>query len=201
MDLVSAFGLGSAAGLNAYVPMLALGLLARFTDAVTLPPEWSWLTDTWLLTIVGVLALVEFIADKVPAVDSINDTIQSLVRPASGGIVFASALGSDPQVATDSATAFSGGRWVLFAVGAVVALIVHLMKSTARPVANVSSAGLAAPVLSLGEDVTSVALSLMAIFAPIIALVLVVAAVGFFIWLLRRGARLAPDRRQDRGAA
>ncbi|MGH3642868.1 MAG: DUF4126 domain-containing protein, partial [Mycobacterium sp.] len=61
--------------------MLALGLLARFTDVVNLPHGWSWMENGWVLTIVAVLLVVEVVADKIPALDSINDAIQTFVRP------------------------------------------------------------------------------------------------------------------------
>lgn len=141
----------------------------------------------------AVLLVVEVVAEKIPAVDSINDVVQTIVRPASSGIVFASGMG-EPQTVTDSASAFGDGRWVGFAVGAAVALIVHLTKSTARPVANVTTAGLAAPVLSAGEDATSVALSLAAVFAPIVVLVLL--ALTFLRpWRAYQQEAQAPPRR------
>ncbi|WP_250505814.1 DUF4126 domain-containing protein [Bowdeniella massiliensis] len=200
MDIVSALGLGSAAGLNAYIPMLIVGLLDRYTSVVNLPAGWTWLSDGWLLAIVAVLLVVEVVADKIPAVDSINDVVQTIVRPASGGIVFASGMG-DPQTVSDSASAFGDGRWVGFAVGAAVALIVHLTKSTARPVANVTTAGLAAPVLSAGEDATSVALSLAAVFAPIVVLVLLALTFFGLGWLISKRRKRShagpPPRLED----
>ncbi|CAN5419564.1 hypothetical protein BH10ACT9_BH10ACT9_45510 [soil metagenome] len=89
-QLLTGVGLATAAGLNAYIPMLMLGLLARFTDVVALPGGWSWLENGWVLALVGVLLVIEIVADKVPALDSINDTVQTFVRPTAGGIVFGS---------------------------------------------------------------------------------------------------------------
>jgi hypothetical protein len=76
--------------LNAYIPLLALGLLSRFTDLVTLPHGWAWLENGWVMTIVAALLVVEIVADKIPALDSINDAVQTFVRPTAGGIVFGS---------------------------------------------------------------------------------------------------------------
>ena len=90
VELLTGFGLATAAGLNAYIPLLALGLLSRFTDLVTLPHGWAWLENGWVMTIVAVLLVVEIVADKIPALDSINDAIQTFVRPTAGGIVFGS---------------------------------------------------------------------------------------------------------------
>lgn len=90
MELMTGFGLASAAGLNAYIPLLSMGLLGRYTNLVNLPQVWSWLENGWVISIVAVLLIVEIVADKIPALDSVNDTIQTFVRPTSGGIVFGS---------------------------------------------------------------------------------------------------------------
>ena len=85
-EVLTGAGLAAAAGLNAYIPLLAIGLLSRFTDLVSLPPGWAWLENGWVQIILGVLLVIEIVADKVPAVDSVNDWIQTIVRPAAGGI-------------------------------------------------------------------------------------------------------------------
>ena len=82
LELLTGTGLAVAAGLNAYVPMLVLGLAGRFLDFVELPAAWAWLENEWVLLILGVLLVIELVADKIPAVDSVNDVIQSIVRPA-----------------------------------------------------------------------------------------------------------------------
>ena len=93
MELLTGLGLATASGLNAYIPLLALGLLSRFTDLITLPHGWVWLENGWVMGIVAVLLVVEIVADKIPALDSVNDAIQTFVRPTSGGIVFGSGAG------------------------------------------------------------------------------------------------------------
>ncbi|TPX01190.1 DUF4126 domain-containing protein, partial [Schumannella luteola] len=69
------------------------GIAGRF-DWIQLPGGWTWLENEWVLLILAVLLVVEIVADKVPAVDSVNDWIQTVVRPASGGIVFAGGIGT-----------------------------------------------------------------------------------------------------------
>lgn len=69
MELLTGFGLATAAGLNAYIPLLALGLLSRFTDLVTLPAGWAWLENGGVMAIVAMLLAVEVVADKVPGLD------------------------------------------------------------------------------------------------------------------------------------
>ena len=186
LELLTGAGLAASAGLNAYVPMLLLGLTSRFTDLVTLPSGWSWLENEWVLVILGVLFVIEIVADKVPAVDSVNDIIQTVVRPASGGIVFGSGTTSQTAAIADPAAFFASNQWVPVVVGIVIALIVHLLKAGARPAANAASFGLAAPVLSVVEDVTSVVLSVLAILLPVLVIVVLAGVVVGAVALIRR---------------
>jgi hypothetical protein len=190
-QLLTGFGLATAAGLNAYIPMLCLGLLARFTDLVTLPHEWSWLENGWVLTIVAVLLAVEVVADKIPALDSVNDAVQTVVRPTAGGIVFGSGTGAQTVAVSDPGAFAKSGQWIPIAIGVIVALVVHLTKTTVRPAANIASVGVAAPVLSTIEDVTSLTLVVLAIVLPVLVLVIAVALVWAAVRLLRRRRRNA----------
>lgn len=171
MELLTGLGLASAAGLNAYIPLLAMGLLARFTDLVNLPGGWAWLENGWVLSIVAVLLAVEVVADKIPALDSVNDVIQTFVRPTSGGIVFGAGTAAQTAAVTDPGSFVSSGQWVPIAIGVVVALVMHLTKTAVRPAANVATAGVAAPVLSTVEDVASIGLVFVAILLPVLVLV------------------------------
>jgi Domain of unknown function (DUF4126) len=186
--LLTGLGLATAAGLNAYIPMLLLGLLARFTDVVNLPHGWSWLENGWVLTIVAVLLVVEIVADKIPALDSINDTIQTFVRPTAGGIVFGSGTAAQTAAVADPGEFAQSGKWIPVAIGVVVALVVHLTKSAVRPAANVATGGMAAPVLSTIEDVTSVGLVFVALLTPVLVAVIVVVLTwgAFRLWRRRR---------------
>ncbi|GLP79964.1 DUF4126 domain-containing protein [Mycobacterium antarcticum] len=188
MELLTGVGLASAAGLNAYIPLLAMGLLGRFTDVINLPPGWAWLENGWVLVIVGVLLAVEVVADKIPALDSINDVIQTVVRPTSGGIVFGAGTASQTAAITDPGAFATSGQWIPIALGVVVAMVMHLTKTAVRPVANVATAGVAAPVLSTVEDVTSIGLVFAAILLPVLVLVAlaVIAWAAFALWRRRR---------------
>jgi large-conductance mechanosensitive channel len=193
MELLTGLGLASASGLNAYIPLLAMGLLARFTSLAHLPHGWAWLENGWVLTIVAVLLLVEIVADKIPALDSVNDVIQTVVRPTSGGIVFGAGTAAQTSAVADPGAFVSSGHWIPVAIGVVVALVMHLTKTAVRPVANVATAGVAAPVLSTFEDVTSIGLVFVAILLPVLVLVMlalvVLAAVK--LWRRRRRAQTA----------
>ena len=112
MELLTGLGLATAAGLNAYIPLLALGLLSRFTDLVTLPHGWAWLENGWVMAIVAVLLVVEIVADKIPALDSVNDAIQTFVRPTAGGIVFGSGTAAQTAAVTDPGAFAQSGQWI-----------------------------------------------------------------------------------------
>ena len=189
MELMTGFGLATAAGLNAYIPLLAMGLLGRFTHLITLPHGWAWLENGWVIGIVAVLLLIEIVADKIPALDSINDTVQTFVRPTAGGIVFGSGTAAQTAAVTDPGEFARTGQWVPIAIGVMTALVVHLTKTAVRPAANVATAGVAAPVLSTIEDVTSVGLVFIAILIPALVLVILVALVWAAVSLLRRRRR------------
>ncbi len=186
MELLTGFGLATAAGLNAYIPLLALGLLARFTDLVSLPAGWAWLENGWVMAIVAALLIVEVVADKVPALDSVNDVVQTFVRPTAGGIVFGSGTAAQTAAVTDPGAFAQTGQWVPVVLGVVVALVVSLTKSTVRPAANVATAGIAAPVLSTAEDIVSVGLVFVAILLPVLVLVVAAALAWTAVRLLRR---------------
>lgn len=194
-EFLTGTGLAAAAGLNAYIPLLVLGLASRLTDVVNLPGGWIWLENEWVLGIIGVLLVLEIVADKIPAIDTVNDWIQTVVRPASGGIVFGSGSASETAVVSDPAAFFSSNQWVPIVVGIVLALTVHVGKMAARPIANAATAGVAAPVLSTVEDLASVVLSAFAILLPILVIVGVAGLVAGLVLLIRRARR----RRVDRG--
>jgi hypothetical protein len=189
MELLTGLGLASAAGLNAYIPLLAMGLLARFTHLVNLPHGWAWLENGWVLTIVAILLVVEVVADKIPALDSVNDVIQTVVRPTAGGIVFGAGTAAQTAAVTDPGAFVSSGHWIPVAIGVVVALAMHLTKTAVRPVANVATAGVAAPVLSTFEDVTSIGLVFVAILVPVLVLVVLVVIAWAAVSLWRRRRR------------
>ncbi len=193
MELLTGFGLATAAGLNAYIPLLALGVLSRFTDLVALPASWAWLENGWVMLIVGVLLIIEIVADKIPALDTVNDAVQTFVRPTAGGIVFGSGTAAQTAAVTDPGAFASSGQWIAVVIGILTALVVSLTKSAVRPVANIGSAGMAAPVLSTAEDVTSVGLVFVSLLLPALVLV-ALAAVAFAavrVWRWHRRHRAA----------
>jgi hypothetical protein len=200
LETLTGVGLASSAGLNAYVPLLAMGLLARYTDLINLPSTWAWLENGWVVAILAVLLAVEVVADKVPVVDHVNDIVQTVVRPTAGGIAFGAASDSQTVTVTDPGEFFGGNQWVPVVAGIVISLLVHGVKATARPVVNATTGGVGAPVVSTAEDVTSVLMSLVAILLPVLVLVFLVGLVALFWWAVRRRRQRTAARRAARTA-
>ena len=190
--LMTGLGLAVAAGLNAYIPLLVAGLLVRF-DLYSFGEPYDVLGSTPALVILAVLLVVEILADKVPAVDSVNDAIQTFIRPASGAILFAAAASG---VGQDWAQALA------LILGLVTAAGVHATKATTRPVINVATGGVGGPVVSTVEDGVSAGLAVTALLAPLLAgVILVGLVVGVGVLLRRRrAARRARAGADPRGA-
>ncbi len=180
INILSAFGLSSAAGLNAYLPLLIVGLLARFTNLLTLDAPWDTLSNPWVLGILAILLGIEMTADKIPAVDSVNDLIQSVVRPAAGAILFA----SNGNVISDMSPILA------MVLGLMAAGSLHAVKTTARPVITATTAGMGNPVVSLMEDVASASMALAAIILPALAAIFMLLLIFIVMrWIWRRRQR------------
>ena len=191
---LTGMGLSAAAGLNAYIPFLIVALVARFTDVITLPPTYAWIESWWAIGIGAVLLLSEVVLDKIPAVDSVNDAVQTFIRPAMGGLVFAATAAA---AELDSSTWMAAHPWVGIVLGVVVSGLVHTGKVAARPVVNMGTAGFGAPVVSTAEDGASVGLSLAALFAPLLCLV----ALILLAWVLIAGSLRVRRWRRRRGSS
>jgi hypothetical protein len=175
--ILSAFGLSASAGLNAYIPLLVVALMARYTDLIQLSAPWDSLTNGWIIALLIVLSLIEFFADKVPAINHINDIIQTFIRPTAGAIVFAASA----QVITDINPILSLGAGLLVAGG------VHAVKSlTVRPIVTATTAGLGDVPVSMAEDVISTVLSILSIVLPVLVLVTLIIMIA---WLSSRRRR------------
>jgi len=182
MDVLSAFGVSAAAGLNAYLPLLIVGLLARYTDLITLNSPWNALESPWVLGVLVILLIIEMTVDKIAIADSVNDILQTVVRPAAGAILFAA---SGNLIANTSPV-------LAMALGIVAAGSIHAVKATARPFVTATTGGLGNPVISVIEDVASITLTLLAILVPILTVVLLLIAVWLVLrWVRRR--RAAPS--------
>jgi hypothetical protein len=185
LNIFSAFGLSASAGLNAYIPLFIVGLLAHYTDLIHLQKPWDTLANPWILILLGVLLIIEMLADKVPAVNHINDLIQTIVRPAAGAIAFAA-----------SANVITNVHPVLaLACGLLVAGSVHAAKALAvRPAVTATTGGAGNVPFSIAEDIISAVTSFLAIITPIILGTLLIVGLAFLIWWLWRRLDKSPAR-------
>lgn len=172
LGIFSAFGLSASAGLNAYIPLLVVALLARFTNLLKLQQPWDALASWWTIGLLVVLSLIEFFADKVPAVNHINDIIQTLVRPTAGAIVFAASA----NVLTEVSPILS------LACGLFVAGGVHAIKSAMiRPAVTATTAGAGNVPVSILEDLVSTIVSVLSVLVPILVLVFLIILIAWII--------------------
>ncbi len=190
LNLASAFGLSTSAGLNAYIPMLVLALLARFTGLVELGEPWSALTNWWIIGLLVVLLTVDVLADKVPAIDTVNDIIQTLVRPTAGAIVFAATTQNTIHLHPVLA----------FGCGVILAGGVHLVKAGGRPVVTATTGGVGNPIASTIEEMVATVVSVVSIIFPYLVLAwffLLVLLIYLFVrWRRQRAeARAAASAR------
>jgi uncharacterized membrane protein len=182
MDILAAFGLSASAGLNAYIPLLIVSLLAKFTDLIELSEPWNAMESWWVIGVLILLSVIEFFTDKIPAVNHINDAIQTFIRPTAGAILFAASA----QVVTDINPVFS------IIAGLLVAGTVHAVKSVVvRPTVTATTAGLGDVPVSIFEDGISTMLSVLSIALPaVVGVVLILMAIGIIWWLSKRSSRV-----------
>jgi hypothetical protein len=182
VGFLTSLGLAIPAGLNAYIPLLAVAVSNHF-GWLELRQPFDLLGSWWVIGVIVVLLAVEMVADKVPAVDHVNDVIQTVVRPAAGGLLFVAA---SPQ-------ASNVDPWLLVVAGVIVAGGVHAVKATTRPVVNASTGGLGAPVVSTIEDVLAGMTAVLAIVAPylVAAVILLVIVAVSWMYVVRRRKRTA----------
>lgn len=182
--IFTAFGLSASAGLNAYIPLLAISLLARFTDLIKLSSPWDTLENPWIIGLLVVLVAIEFFADKVPAVNHVNDVIQTVIRPIAGALLFAASA----KVITDVHPVIS------LAAGLLVAGSVHAVKSLAiRPAVTATTGGVGNAPVSMLEDVVAGAVSILSIVIPVLFAVVAILITSWIIYRMwfRTGAKRA----------
>lgn len=179
--IFTAFGLSASAGLNAYIPLLIVGLIGHYTNLMKLNAPWDTLSNPWIILMLCILVIIEMVADKVPAVNHLNDVIQTFIRPAAGAVAFAASA----NVVTDISPVLA------LACGLLVAGSVHVAKAGAlRPAVTATTGGAGNVPVSIAEDVISTVLSIVAIVLPILVGTLLIVLAAFVVyWLYRRANR------------
>jgi Domain of unknown function (DUF4126) len=179
-SLLTSAGLGLGAGINAYATLLVFGLVARWQPAAFHDELARFFATTPVLIVLAVLYLVEFVADKVPAVDHAWDVIHTLIRPVAGALVAWAAVSDRiPHGAVILASIIAGGT----------ALGSHATKATLRGVSTLTTAGLGNPVLSVLEDAFAFVNAAIAIFLPWLVILMMMAITLVFLVAYRRMRR------------
>jgi hypothetical protein len=182
LSLATGLGLSTAAGFNAYLPLLITGILARTTDLITLDAPFNRLEEPVVLGAIAAIGVIDFVGDKVPPVDHVLHAVGLVVAPVAGAVLALSAT-SDTDVVPA----------VALIIGVLAAEATQGARASVRPFSTVTTGGIGNPVLSLGEDGLSATLSFAAIIVPLVALVLVAAIVVLVVWSVRRARRRKPS--------
>ncbi len=200
------YGLALASGVNAYFPLLAFAIAARWFHLYKINPNFSFITQTWFMVALAILAVADLLADKIPVVDHIWDAIHTFIRPVAGAFV---AAASDNRIHVLPNTTYMGTHImamginlsltlvVVMITGGVLALMTHVTKASTRLASTATTAGLLNIVLSIIEDIGVVIATLLSLFAPAVMFVVVILFVLIFLLLARRILRLFSRRRRQ----
>jgi uncharacterized protein DUF4126 len=172
-------GLSFAAGINLYATVAILGLVTRF-GWVDLPEQYRVFDNNWIIGAAIVLYVIEFVADKIPWVDTLWDAVHTVIRPIGGALIAVASIGhAQPAFQTMAALA-----------GALVATSTHAAKAGTRAVANTSPEPFSNWALSFAEDGIVITIGLLALTHPFAAAIIVAAALAVIVftivWLVRR---------------
>ena len=166
-------GMGSAwlSGFNLYATVVTLGLLSRF-HLVQLPGELDVVSRGWVIATAAILYLVEFLADKIPVVDSVWDAIHTFIRVPAGAVLAASAFADfSPTV-----------RVAALLAGGTLALSSHGTKASVRMTSNAIPEPFSNIFLSILEDVFTIVLAALAAFHPIVVLGIILVFILVLTW-------------------
>lgn len=174
--ITTAFGLSSSAGLNAYLPLLVVALAARYTNLIQLNEPWNVMTSGWVIGVLVILLLIEMTVDKIPAVDTINDGLQTIGRPVAGAILFAASSGVVGDLHPVPA----------FIAGLLLAGTVHTAKTIARPAVTATTAGTGNWLVSILEDILALITAVLAILLPVLIALGIIFALLLVFWMRKR---------------
>lgn len=175
-ELLTGLGLALPAGLNAYIPLLAVALADRYTGLIQLSAPYDALSSPAAIILLAVLLSIELLADKIPLIDHVNDLIQSAIRPAAGAILL--------MASTDAVDSIN--PVVAMLLGLTVAGSMHTAKTIFRPIVTTTTGGLGNPIVSASEDGAAIALTFVALVAPILIAFVLGGFVVLLLLILRR---------------
>ena len=170
-----AMGASWVSGINLYAAVATLGLLGRFAH-LQLPGELEVLTSWWVIGVAVVLYVIEFVADKVPYVDSTWDVVHTFIRVPAGAVLAASAFGDFDRSIQVIALLLGGG----------LALSSHGTKAATRAMLNASPEPVSNWVASIAEDILAVVSVVVSVFVPILIFVIVGAGLVISFLVFRK---------------
>lgn len=183
-ELLTGLGLAMPAGLNAYIPLLAVALADRYTGLIHLAAPYDIISSPPAIAILAILLVVELLADKIPFVDHLNDLVQSAIRPASGAILM---MASTESVASINPIAAMAG-------GLVISGGIHTAKAAIRPIVTAMTGGIGNPVVSAAEDGAAIGMTVIALVAPILVIFILLAILyALYAAYRRRGRARRPE--------
>ncbi len=168
-------GFSLAAGVNLYATLAVLGLAARY-EWVQLPEQFQVFNNPWVIGVAGVLYAIEFVADKIPWVDSMWDSLHTVIRPIGGALIAVAALGEASPVLVG----------LIALLGGTAAAGSHMTKAGTRVAINTSPEPFTNWIASLAEDVFVIGLSLITLKFPLLALVMSALILVAIIMVARR---------------
>lgn len=169
-------GLALATGINTYFPLLVVAVVARFhLYPFQINPAFAYMTSDWFIALCALLVVLDFVADKIPGVSGVWNSIHLVLRPLAGALI-AGAVGS-PHAALVPLQ-------VILGVG--VTSVTTATQHATRTTASLATGGFATPFLSLAEDVSVVVMSVVSILMPIVMLVVAAICIALFIYFAPR---------------
>jgi len=165
-EIALGISLAACAGLRAFLPLLVIAALAK-TGHLQLGEAFSWMGSTPALIVFGTATAAEIIADKFPVIDNFLDTAGAFIKPVAGTILFSAAI-----IRVEPLTAVILG----IIAGGSLSELVHLKKASLRAASTGLTLGIANPIISIIEDISSLAGVLVSVIAPIIAACVITAA-------------------------
>lgn len=167
------WGLALSSGVNTYLPLFLMALFARYSHLVHLSPRFEFLVSDQALVILGLLALGEILAQKVPVLDNVWDFLHTLLRPLAGALAAGATLNADSVFETILA----------MLMGGTLAAAAHSAKSSVRLMSTSKTLGTANLMVSLGEDAAVVIGTLLSVYAPWVMAAFVVLFLLIFAWI------------------
>lgn len=184
-ELLTGLGLAMPAGLNAYIPLLAVALADRYFGLLHLSEPYDIISSPAGILTISILLVIEVLADKIPLVDHVNDLVNSVIRPSAGAVLVMASTGTVDEV----------NPILAMVLGLIVAGSVHTVKASVRPTVTATTGGIGNPIVSAAEDVVAIGLTVLALLAPVLIIgVLIALFVMLFQLLRRRRRRIAAGR-------